>query len=102
MIQSIRPSLLQYPGSFGYWAQIFYQMSTGMTELVGIGPTVYESLPAFNAPFLPNAIRIMSQVQDDRITLLKDKKCIDNQYFICQNKTCSPSKPHIDLILANI
>jgi uncharacterized protein YyaL (SSP411 family) len=102
MMQSMRPTLLQYPSSFGYWAQIFYQMSTGMTELVGIGPSVYESLPAFNAPFLPNAIRIMSQVQDDRITLLKDKKCIDNQYFICQNKTCSPSKPHIDLILANI
>ncbi len=102
MIYSIRPSLLQYPGSFGYWAQSFFQMSTGMTELVGVGPTVYESLPTLNAHFLPQTIRIMSQVEEDRIPLLKDKKSVDNQYFICKNKTCSPPMPEIGLILANI
>jgi hypothetical protein len=59
-------------------------------------------LPAFNAVFLPNAIRITSQVEDDRIPLLKDKKGIDNQYFICKNKTCSAPMPRVDLILANI
>jgi uncharacterized protein YyaL (SSP411 family) len=102
MVYSIRPSLLQYPGSFGYWAQSFYQMSTGMTELVGVGPTVYESLPTLNALFLPQTIRIMSQVEEDRIPILKDKKSVDNQYFICKNKTCSPPMPEIGLILANI
>jgi len=101
MIHSIRPSLLQYPGSFGRWAQSFYQMSTGITELVGVGPTVHESLPTLNAVFLPNTIRILSQVQEDLIPLLKDKKYIDNQYFICKNKTCSQPMPHVDLILAN-
>ena len=102
MMHSMRPSLLQYPGSFGCWAQSFYQMSTGMTELVGVGPTVHESLPTLNAVFLPNTIRMMSQVQNNHIPLLKDKKCIDNQYFICKNKTCSAPMPHVDLILANI
>jgi uncharacterized protein YyaL (SSP411 family) len=102
MVYSIRPSLLQYPGSFGYWAQSFFQMSTGMTELVGVGPTVYESLPTLNALFLPQTIRIMSQVEEDRIPILKDKKSVDNQYFICKNKTCSPPMPEIGLILANI
>jgi uncharacterized protein YyaL (SSP411 family) len=102
MVYSIRPSLLQYPGSFGYWAQSFFQMSTGMTELVGVGPNVYESLPTLNALFLPQTIRIMSQVEEDRIPLLKDKKSVDNQYFICKNKTCSPPMPEIGLILANI
>jgi uncharacterized protein YyaL (SSP411 family) len=102
MVYSIRPSLLQYPGSFGYWAQSFFQMSTGMTELVGVGPNVYESLPTLNALFLPQTIRIMSQVEEDRIPLLKDKKSVDNQYFICKKKTCSPPMPEIGLILANI
>ena len=102
MIHSIRPSLLQYPGSFGYWAQSFFQMSTGMTELVGVGPTVFESLPTLNAVFLPQTIRIMSQVEYDLIPLLKDKKCVDNQYFICKNQVCSPPMAEIDLILANI
>jgi uncharacterized protein YyaL (SSP411 family) len=102
MIHSIRLSLLQYPGSFGYWAQSFFQMSTGMTELVGVGPTVHESLPALNGVFLPNTIRILSQVEEDQIPLLKDKKYVDNQYFICKNKTCSSPVPEIGLILANI
>jgi uncharacterized protein YyaL (SSP411 family) len=102
MIHSMRPSLLQYPGSFGYWAQSFFQMSTGMTELVGVGPTIYESLPTLNAVFLPQTIRIMSQEEYDLIPLLKDKKCVDNQYFICKNKVCSPPMAEIDLILANI
>jgi uncharacterized protein YyaL (SSP411 family) len=102
MIQSIRPSLLQYPGSFGFWAQSFYQMSTGMIEMVGVGPTVYESLPTLNAAFLPHSIRLMSQVQEDQIPILKGKECLENQYFICKNNSCSAPMPSVDLILANI
>ena len=102
MIQSIRPSLLQYPGSFGYWAQSFYQMSTGLTEMVGVGPTVFESLPILNAAFLPHSIRLLSQVQEDRIPILKGKNCTENQYFICKNNSCSAPMPSVDLILANI
>jgi len=102
MIHSIRPSLLQYPSSFGFWAQSFYQMSTGMIELVGVGPTVYESLAALNAAFVPNSIRLMSQVQEDSIPLLKGKQGIDNQYFICKNNSCSAPLTAVELILANI
>jgi uncharacterized protein YyaL (SSP411 family) len=102
MIHSIRPSLLQYPGSFGFWAQSLYQMSTGMIELVGVGPTVHESLAALNAPFLPHTIRMLSQVENDRIPILKGKKCIENQFFICKNNSCSAPMPLVDLILANI
>ena len=102
MIHSIRPSLLQYPGSFGFWAQSFYQMSTGTIELVGVGPTVHESLAALNAPFLPHSIRMLSQVEDDRIPLLKGKKCAENQFFICKNNSCSAPMPLVELILANI
>ena len=102
MIHSIRPSLLQYPSSFGFWAQSFYQMSTGMIELVGVGPSVYESLPTLNAAFVPNSIRLMSQVQEDSIPLLKGKQVIDNQYFICKNNSCSAPMTNVELILANI
>jgi uncharacterized protein len=102
MIHSIRPSLLQYPSSFGFWAQSFYQMSTGMIELVGVGPSVYESLPALNAAFVPNSIRLMSQVQEDSIPLLKGKQGIDNQFFICKNNSCSAPMTSVELILANI
>jgi uncharacterized protein YyaL (SSP411 family) len=102
MIQSIRKSLLQYPGSFGHWAQSFYQMSQGLVELVGVGSTVHKTLPKMLAPFLPHTIRLTSQDQHDEIPLLKGKKSIDNQYFMCKDKTCTPSMPSVELILANI
>ena len=102
MIHSMRPTLLQYPSSFGFWAQSFYQMSTGMIELVGVGPTVYESLSTLNAAFVPNAIRLMSQVQEDSIPLLKGKQWVENQFFICKNNSCSVPMANVDLILANI
>ena len=102
MIHSMRPTLLQYPSSFGFWAQSFYQMSTGMIELVGVGPTVYESLSTLNAAFVPNAIRLISQVQEDSIPLLKGKQWIENQFFICKNNSCSVPMANVDLILANI
>lgn len=102
MIASIRKSLIQYPGSFGHWAQSFYQMAYGMVELVGVGPTVNESLPSILAPFLPHTIRLISHTENDQIPLLKGKKNADNQYFMCKNNTCSEPVPSIDLILANI
>jgi uncharacterized protein YyaL (SSP411 family) len=77
-------------------------MSTGMIELVGVGPTVHESLAVLNAPFLPHTIRMLSQDEDDRIPLLKGKKTVKNQFYICKNNTCSAPMPIVDLILANI
>jgi uncharacterized protein YyaL (SSP411 family) len=102
MIDSMRKSLIQYPGSFGCWVQSFYQMSVGLVELVGIGPTVHLDLPKLIAPFLPYSIRLTSRVQNDQIPLLKGKKSVENQYFMCKNQTCSSAMPSIELILAKI
>ncbi len=102
MMASMSKSMIQYPGSFGCWAQSFYQMSVGLVELVGIGPNVHLDLPKLIAPFLPHSIRLTSQVENDKIPLLKGKKSIENQYFACKNKTCSAPVASIELILANI
>ncbi len=102
MMVSMRKSMLQYPGSFGHWAQSFYQMSVGMIELVGVGATVHLDLPKLMAPFLPHTIRLTSRDQNVNIPLLKGKNSTDNQYFMCKNQTCSPAMPSVDLILANI
>jgi hypothetical protein len=73
-----------------------------MIELVGVGPTVHEHLPTLNAPFLPHSIRMVNQVQEDQIPLLKGKKCAENQFFICKNNSCSAPMLSSELILANI
>jgi uncharacterized protein YyaL (SSP411 family) len=51
---------------------------------------------------LPHTIRLTSEVENDKIPLLKGKKSIENQYFICKNKRCSAPIASIELILANI
>ncbi len=102
MVRSMRKTLLMYPSSFGHWAQTFYQMTEGMVELVGVGPTVHEALPELLAPFLPHTLRILSQKKNDAIPLLTGRNYIDNQYFMCKDKTCSASVASVALILANI
>jgi uncharacterized protein YyaL (SSP411 family) len=102
MIASMQRTLVQYPGSFGHWAQTFYVMSEGLIELVGMGPTVCNQIPALLKPFLPHTLRLNSPVQNESIPLLKGKLSIDNQYFMCKNKTCSAPLSSVELILANI
>jgi uncharacterized protein YyaL (SSP411 family) len=102
MIASIHRNLLQYPGSFGHWAQTFFVLSEGLIELVGMGTTVQEHIPALLMPFLPHTIRLNSPVQMGEIPLLNRKLSIDNQYFMCKNKTCSAPLSSVELILANI
>jgi uncharacterized protein YyaL (SSP411 family) len=45
---------------------------------------------------------MLSQDEDDQIPLLKGKKTVKNQFYICKNNTCSAPMPTVDLILANI
>jgi uncharacterized protein YyaL (SSP411 family) len=102
MIAAIHRNLIQYPGSFGHWAQTFFMLSEGPVELVGMGSTVQQNIPVLLKPFLPHTIRLNSPVQKREIPLLNRKLNIDNQYFICNNKTCSPALFSVDQILANI
>ena len=102
MILGIRKTLVQYPSSFSYWGQIFYQMLVGITELVGVGPTVQKDLIVANNRFLPSFLLLFTKEMDANLPLTDNRQGIVNQYFICKNKTCSAPQDRIEHILALI
>jgi uncharacterized protein YyaL (SSP411 family) len=102
MIAGVRKMLIQYPGSFAYWGQTFYLMALGLKELVGVGPTVHLDILEAIGPFLPDALTLFSIKSDQDLPWTIDRESTDNQYFICQNQTCSSPKLRIEEILALI
>jgi uncharacterized protein YyaL (SSP411 family) len=102
MLASMHQMMIQYPSSFGYWAQSFFQLAYGLTELVGIGEGVDKNLFPILELFLPHILPLWLAEEDSKFPTSKGKQGIDNQYFVCKNKTCSPPYFEIEGILAKI
>jgi uncharacterized protein YyaL (SSP411 family) len=102
MMQEIRKLVVQYPSSFSYWAQCFSWRAAEIVELVAIGPKVHNSLKKVLSRFLPHKIIIFSAIEDPSLPCTLGKYSIDNQYYMCLNKTCLPPKDALDDILAII
>jgi len=102
MLASMHQMMIQYPSSFGYWAQSFFQLAYGLTELVGIGNDVNQKLTPILEKFLPHILPLWLKQAESQFPLSIGKESAENQYFICKNKTCSIPTSHLEGILANI
>jgi uncharacterized protein YyaL (SSP411 family) len=102
MLASMHQMIIQYPSSFGYWAQSFFQLAYGLTEVVGMGEGVDKNLFPILELFLPHILPLWLAEEDSKFPTSKGKQNIDNQYFVCKNKTCSPPYFEIEGILAKI
>ena len=102
MLASMHKMMVQYPSSFGYWAQSFFQIAYGLTEVVGIGNQVNKHLTPILKQFLPHSLPLWLEQEDPSFPLSLGKHSTGNQYFTCKNKTCSLPVNDIQGILANI
>jgi len=100
MIHQMRKLIIQYPSSFSYWGQCFSWMAADSIELVAIGPKVYNSLKKVLSRFQPHKMLIFSTKEDPILTSTNGKYSVDNQYYICINKTCLPANGDLKDILA--
>lgn len=100
MVHQMRKLVMPYPSSFGYWGQCFSMMSVGWIELVAIGPNLQSPLKRVLSSFQPNKMIIFSSQEDPAIPSTISKFSIDNQYYICINKTCYLPNKDLDAILA--
>ena len=100
MVRAMRKLLLQYPLSFGYWGQAFYTHAVGGIELVGIGPSVQNSIYSIANLFLPNRIMLFLPKTLASIPITKGKQGVDNQYFVCKNQHCSAPASNLSDFLA--
>ncbi|MEY4332495.1 MAG: hypothetical protein RLZZ196_1233, partial [Bacteroidota bacterium] len=102
MLASMHSMMIQYPSSFGYWAQSFFQLAYGLTELVGIGLNIDKRLIPILEQFLPHILPLWLEKEDKDFPVSKNKSNIDNQYFMCKNNVCSLPTSDLDVILAKI
>lgn len=102
MLHGIQDILVKYPSSFGQWAQLYASVQFGFIDIIGVGPTASETYHSILSGFHPHIFTHFQQNPDQEIPLLKFKQSIDNQYFICKNKTCSAPETDLNRILAKI
>jgi uncharacterized protein YyaL (SSP411 family) len=75
-------------------------MAADAIELVAIGPKVHNSLKKVLSPFQPHKILVFSDKEDSGLASTIGKYSLNNQYYICVNKTCLPANEVLDDILA--
>jgi len=102
MMRSMRKLILQYPTAYSYWAQNFSIMTEGYASLVAVGPSVRIDIEKLISRFLPHKMLVFIPRSFSMIPLSLMKKNIDNQYFICKNKTCYPPVSNFSEFLAKI
>lgn len=102
MIQSMHKLMLQYPTAYSNWAKIFSIMTQGYMSLVAIGPRVRNDIEKVLFKFLPHKMLVFVPRNYSVIPMTMTKQDIENQYFICKNKTCYPPVSRLDDFLANI
>jgi uncharacterized protein YyaL (SSP411 family) len=100
MMHQMCKLIIQYPSSFSYWGQCFSWMAADTIDLVAIGPKVHNSLKKVLSGFQPHKLLIFSAKEDPSLPSTYGKYSLDNQYYICVNKTCLPANSNLEPILA--
>ena len=102
MVSTMHKRMIQYPSSFGCWAQTYTLMAFGFTELISIGANVKNSILEVQSLFLPFKLLLISDEYDPSLSLVKGKQLYDNQYFICNKGTCSAPFSNLNDFLTTI
>ncbi|MEK0423798.1 MAG: hypothetical protein RLZ95_1708 [Bacteroidota bacterium] len=102
MVSSMHKRIIQYPSSFGCWAQTFALMAFGFTELVSVGADAQKAILELQGPYLPFKMLLIPNQYDASISLLNGKQLFENQYFICKHETCSSPYPNLNDFLTTI
>lgn len=91
MLRSMANTIIKYPGSFAVWASLFLQKIQGTAEIAVTGKGAVQCSKTIQSGyFIPNAILMATEKEDNSFPILKDKAATDFfQVFICKNYNCS-------------
>jgi uncharacterized protein YyaL (SSP411 family) len=91
MVKSLQPVITRYPGSFGYWASLYVNITAGMKELVITGRNFNILHEAILSIFMPGRVLIVSATPDQGIPLLTGKDFSgETRGYLCENYVCHP------------
>jgi len=89
MIQSLNKAILSYPASFALWAAVLQRLINGDREIIITGNGAVNSLKAINLLYLPDALVMASDKENNDFPALlgkfKDKGLC---FYLCRNYVC--------------
>ncbi|HVZ25611.1 MAG TPA: thioredoxin domain-containing protein [Sediminibacterium sp.] len=105
LLLQLGKTIHRYPGSFGYWAQVWVNEVYGMQEIILTGqhPALY--LRPILERFLPNKILQAAETNSVDFPLLKGKGVPGPgpvAYYLCRDQTCLEPFSSADALLAKV
>lgn len=100
MVQSLKPAVIKYPGSFGIWASLLLDSSVGINEVAIIGKEKVRLAKEVQQHFIPNLVLMSSERENSNYALLANKPATEsNQLYLCRNYSClAPFKTSVELL----
>ncbi|MFL5742007.1 MAG: thioredoxin domain-containing protein [Flavisolibacter sp.] len=89
MVNATGELAVKYPGSFGIWLSLLYEMIRGTSEIALVGKGWKEGMKELLKCFIPHRLIMASQGPDNSYPLLADKT--DSQellFYLCRNYAC--------------
>jgi uncharacterized protein YyaL (SSP411 family) len=89
MIQSLSNAIIRYPASFALWAAVLQSLINGTREIVITGNGAVNSLNSINFLYLPDALVMASETENNNFPLLKGKFTGKGLcFYLCSNYVC--------------
>jgi len=89
MIQSLNKAILSYPASFALWAAVLQRLINGDREIIITGNGAVNSLKAINLLYLPDALVMASDKENNDFPALLGKFTDKGLcFYLCRNYVC--------------
>lgn len=105
MVSQMAKTLQRYPGSFGYWAQVWINEAYGMQEIILTGQQAAAYLRPILERFLPNKILQAAETNFDDFPLLSGKGEAglgQVAFYLCRDHTCMAPFSSAEALLAKV
>jgi uncharacterized protein len=90
MIISLEKAIIKYPSSFGYWADLFQELATGVSEISIVGVEFEAVLKELLQEYIPHRILMASENEKNYPLLTGKQGQGKNIIWLCHNYSCFP------------
>jgi uncharacterized protein YyaL (SSP411 family) len=89
MLEGTRDAVIQWPNSFGVWANFMLELVEGTVEIAVVGDDAHQKSRELLRNYVPNRVLMSATQEDDRFPLLKNRvKTEETVYYLCKNYAC--------------
>ena len=88
MINSLGNAIVRFPTSFGVWANLLLELTSGVNEIAVISSHLQPILSQVLKEYIPHKIIMASAEGSNSFPLLRGKEGTETALYLCRNYTC--------------